>query len=133
MGNLDREISQLLVRFNNQLPYLGRPLILQCEPNLPIYEENLPFESVHRARQMAAKLNRRTLKFNESMRLNENGRMIDEDQQQEYKALLQESKDWKVAFDDRSNQKSPNTRPSRTPDRRNCMAGIYSLGKLLYI
>ncbi|KAJ5655262.1 hypothetical protein N7507_007212 [Penicillium longicatenatum] len=39
MGNLDREISQLLVRFNSQLPYLGRPLILQCEPNLPIYEE----------------------------------------------------------------------------------------------
>ncbi|KAJ5655263.1 hypothetical protein N7507_007213 [Penicillium longicatenatum] len=48
---------------------------------------------------MAAKLNRRTLKFNESMRPNENGGLIDEDQQQEYKALLQESKGWKVAFE----------------------------------
>ncbi|KAJ5776921.1 hypothetical protein N7520_000167 [Penicillium odoratum] len=112
-SGLDRELSQLLVRMNIQLPYMGRPLILQDEPMKPVYDKKLPFESFHQARQMIAKLNRRTLKFNESMRLDENGELIDEDQRQEYKALLQESKDWRVAF-----QKMIADSKTRIPDPR---------------
>ncbi|KAJ6032183.1 hypothetical protein N7540_002915 [Penicillium herquei] len=97
---LDSPVFQFLCRLNNQQPYLGRAIVpLESEADFKdMDKEPMHFENTEQARAMITTMQRRTIMFNGSMSLNENGELATEKMQQEYNAILQMSPAWEAAF-----------------------------------
>ncbi|KAJ5113204.1 hypothetical protein N7456_001738 [Penicillium angulare] len=91
-------VAQLLVRLNNQLPFLGRPLIpLGPEPEHQPGEA-MHFNTIEEAREMVTRLHRLVTNFNTSILMDEKGNLIGEERQKEYAMILQMYDQWEPAF-----------------------------------